>query len=137
MSLFDYEVSIDLERHDLPFNALIMAAMRRADTDNMNMLKAMWPAVYDELHARYHAPGRALNAEEVEQATKSAEPDGYGLLGDDSADWCVSFDLSAPDGAALANTLGLLEDWTADVVHKWLRSAAPAGTVTTEVCIST
>ena len=44
MSLIDYEVSKELERQDVPFYGLIMAAMRRADTDNLSALRAFWPA---------------------------------------------------------------------------------------------
>ncbi len=60
MSLYDYEVSRELEAHDLPFYALIMAAMRRADTDNLDLLRAAFPEVWAELSARYHAPGGML-----------------------------------------------------------------------------
>jgi len=66
MSLYDYQVSIELERQDVPFYGLIMAAMRHADTDNLNALRAFWPAVWDELQARYNAPGGALNDAEME-----------------------------------------------------------------------
>lgn len=60
MSLYDYKTSQKLDEDDAPFYALIMAAMRRADTDNANMLRAMWPATWDELQARYNAPGGQL-----------------------------------------------------------------------------
>lgn len=66
MSLYDYEVSKQLEAMDVPFYGLIMAAMRRADTNNLNALRAFWPAVWDELQARYNAPGGALNDAEME-----------------------------------------------------------------------
>ena len=63
MSHFDYDRSIAMG--DEPFYALIMAAMRRADTDNAALLKAAFPEVWDELYARYHAPGGRLLGEEV------------------------------------------------------------------------
>lgn len=66
MSLYDYEVSKQLAAMDVPFYGLIMAAMRRADTNNLNALRAFWPAVWDELQARYKAPGGALNDAEME-----------------------------------------------------------------------
>ena len=66
MSLYDYEISKQLEAMDVSFYGLIMAAMRRADTDNLNALRAFWPAVWDELQARYNAPGGALNDAEME-----------------------------------------------------------------------
>lgn len=45
---------------DEPFYALIQAAMRRADSWNLAKLRAEWPEVWDELSARYHAPGGLL-----------------------------------------------------------------------------
>lgn len=66
MSLYDYEVSRQLDAQDVPFHALIMAAMRRADTDNQAILRAFWPAVWDELFARYNAPAGALNDAEMQ-----------------------------------------------------------------------
>jgi hypothetical protein len=47
-------------RHDPPFYGVVMLAMQRADTMNLAKLRLAWPAVYDELHARYHAPGAIL-----------------------------------------------------------------------------
>lgn len=60
MSLYDYRISQQLDREDYPFYALIMAAMRKADTTNVELLKAAWPEVWDELFRRYHAPGGQL-----------------------------------------------------------------------------
>jgi len=56
MSLHSYHVSKKVLMSDPPFYALIMAAMRKADTDNLARLKAEWPEVYAELEARYNAP---------------------------------------------------------------------------------
>jgi hypothetical protein len=39
------------------FYPLLMAAMRWADTDNTERLRDAFPAVWEELHDRYHAPG--------------------------------------------------------------------------------
>lgn len=57
MSLYDYRVSQQLEAADAPFYALVMAAMRRADTENLELLKNAFPRVWRELEQRYHAPG--------------------------------------------------------------------------------
>lgn len=62
--LYDYQRARELSLGDEPFYALIMAAMWRADSDNLAKLKAAWPDVWDELHARYHSPGARL-ADEV------------------------------------------------------------------------
>lgn len=55
MSLYEYRESEKLER--VPFYALIMAAMRKADSTNIVLLRRAWPEVWVELEARYHAPG--------------------------------------------------------------------------------
>ena len=59
MSLYDYLVSQQLA-FDAPFYGLIMAAMRRADTASLVLLRNSWPEVWAELDARYNAPGGAL-----------------------------------------------------------------------------
>jgi hypothetical protein len=56
VSEYDYLVSLNIAKHDYPFYALIMAAMRQADTDNLEFLKRCWPAVWDELVQLYHQP---------------------------------------------------------------------------------
>lgn len=63
MSLFNYEVSRELERQDIPFYALIMAAVRRADTDNLHALERAFPDVVAEVRARFNAPGGRLEGE--------------------------------------------------------------------------
>lgn len=57
MSLFDYNKSIELHKADMPFYALIMAAMRKADSSNGPLLMAMYPEIWEELKERYNAPG--------------------------------------------------------------------------------
>jgi hypothetical protein len=63
MSLYDYNASKELELLGAPFYALIMCAMRQADTSNTEKLKAAWPDVYAELYERYHAPSGLLPSE--------------------------------------------------------------------------
>jgi len=63
MSHFDYRVSQEIGQHDYPFYALIMAAMRQADTANMRKLAQAFPGVYTELQQRYDAPGGYLVGE--------------------------------------------------------------------------
>ena len=60
MSLYDYKMSQKIAAEDWPFYALIMAAMRQADSNNIEKLEAAWPDVHDELFARYHAPDGVL-----------------------------------------------------------------------------
>ena len=65
MSRFDYCASRDLTGQDWPFYALIMAAMRRADTDNARILASAFPETWMELQERYNAPGGLLASESV------------------------------------------------------------------------
>ena len=67
MSLYDYQASKRLYCADWPFYAVIMAAMRQADSDNEAKLRAEWPDVWDELQARYNAPGGLLPGEVNEE----------------------------------------------------------------------
>lgn len=63
MSLHEYNESLRIGKDDPPFYALIMAAMRKADTDNMFKLQRAFPETWHELHLRYHAPGGVLEAD--------------------------------------------------------------------------
>lgn len=63
MSLYDYDVSRQVGILDYPFYALIMAAMRQADTENLAKLREAFPATWDELNARYNAPGGQLDSD--------------------------------------------------------------------------
>lgn len=60
MSYFDYRVSRDISVTDPPFNALIFAAIRKADTHNLARLQAAFPLAYQEFAERYNAPGGLL-----------------------------------------------------------------------------
>src|SRR4249919_3552137 len=60
MSRYDYEISKQITLQDYPFYALIMAAMRQADTSNSYLLRQIFPGVADELYDRYQAPGGRL-----------------------------------------------------------------------------
>jgi len=63
MSLYEYKEGLEIAAKDPPFYALIQAAMRRADTHNLELLKGCWPDVFHELLARYNAPGGRLQNE--------------------------------------------------------------------------
>lgn len=60
MSLYDYRVSKQIADQRPPFAALIMAALREADTSNAAALRAAFPEVTAEMQARYDAPGGIL-----------------------------------------------------------------------------
>jgi len=57
VSLHEYEQSKVLASYDYPFYALLMAAIRKADTDNYRKFCDAWPEVVEELRERYDAPG--------------------------------------------------------------------------------
>jgi hypothetical protein len=60
MSYHEYMVSREMTSTDPPFYALIMCAMRKADSTNAAKLRAVFPDVWDEFQARYNAPGGVL-----------------------------------------------------------------------------
>lgn len=59
MSYHEYLVSRELAGH-APFYALLMAALRQADTENAAKIRRAWPDLAAEFEARYHAPGGVL-----------------------------------------------------------------------------
>jgi len=64
LSLHAYQESLKLSKDDPPFYALIMAAMRKADTQNLARLKGAFPETWHELKERYNAPSGKLSGEE-------------------------------------------------------------------------
>ena len=65
MSLYDYNISLEIKKGDYPFYALIMAALRKADTYNLEKLKSVFPEVHEELAKRYLSPGGFLPCEDL------------------------------------------------------------------------
>lgn len=63
MSLHSYRVSKDLSAEDPPFDALIFAALRKADTQNAAKIRTSWPDLFKEFKQRYNAPGGYLDHE--------------------------------------------------------------------------
>jgi hypothetical protein len=63
VSYHEYVVSKGISQGDRPFYALVMAAMRQADTNNAAKLRAAFPDTWAELDARYNAPGGILDGE--------------------------------------------------------------------------
>lgn len=66
MSLYDYKESQQLMRGDPGFYALVMAAMRKADSDNAEKLQRAFPATWEELQERYNSPGGELESDRDE-----------------------------------------------------------------------
>jgi len=65
MSIYEYKESQQISQGDPSFYALIMSAMRKADTKNNELLKRAWPELHAEMRARYNAPAGALSEEEL------------------------------------------------------------------------
>lgn len=63
MSFYDYQKSLRLEESDPSFYSLIMAAFRKADTDNLQLLREAFPETYQEFVDRYYAPYGRLPGE--------------------------------------------------------------------------
>ena len=63
LNLYDYEVSRNISAESPPFYALIAAAMRQADSINIEKLRAAFPGVYADLVARYNAPGGKIEGD--------------------------------------------------------------------------
>lgn len=68
MSHYDYCRSQDIILDNWPFYALIMAAMRQADTDNLALLREAFPETCAELRARINAPNGVLPGDGLELA---------------------------------------------------------------------
>lgn len=67
MSLYEYECGKRLELHcikgEIHFYSVIQCAMRMADSDNVEKLRAAFPETWRELDLRYNAPGGILPEE--------------------------------------------------------------------------
>jgi len=63
MTFYDYQKSKEIEAEAYPFYAIIMAAMRQADSTNLAELKRAFPDIFDELQERYNAPGGVIEGD--------------------------------------------------------------------------
>ena len=63
MSIHEYYMAVQIKKQDSPFYGIIMAAMLRADTGNLEKLKAAFPEQFIELNARYNSPGGHLEGD--------------------------------------------------------------------------
>ena len=73
LNLVDYEISKHLAAKDLPFNALIAAAARKADTDNLLRLQTVFPKLVEDLKRRYNAPGGMLIEDNIQDPEATFE----------------------------------------------------------------
>jgi hypothetical protein len=63
MSLHSYQQSIEISAKEYQFSALIMAAIRKADSVNTRILSLAFPDIAQELDARYESPDGKLPGE--------------------------------------------------------------------------
>lgn len=63
MSRPEYEESRQIQLGGFSFYGLLMAAMRQADDVNTAKLSQAFPEVWEELKARYGAPGGVLRTD--------------------------------------------------------------------------
>ena len=73
MSYYDYKMSQEINAYDYPFYALIMAAFRQADTDNLGKLRQAFPKTWAEFEERYNTPG-GLSVGELKERIVSELP---------------------------------------------------------------
>jgi hypothetical protein len=73
MSIVAYREAMTLSYDDPSFQALIMAAMRKADDTNLQKLQEAFPEDWKELKARYSAPGGCLDQREMDWLTRLLE----------------------------------------------------------------
>jgi hypothetical protein len=59
----DYNDSLEMAVHDYSFAALVFALIRKADSNNTEKIRMVWPDLYNELVRRYNAPGGYLPGE--------------------------------------------------------------------------
>jgi len=75
MSYYDYRESLDIATQGHSFYALIMAAMRQADTLNLELLKTAFPGTWHELENRYSVPSGILPWEKTSQIESGDQAD--------------------------------------------------------------
>jgi hypothetical protein len=61
LDYFEWQAARELHRQDVPFYALIAAALWKADTGNAERLREAFPDTCATAQARYNAPGGLLD----------------------------------------------------------------------------
>lgn len=60
VNLIDFTIGANLAASDIPFAALIAAAVMRSDHDNLERLSSVFPEAVRDTQRRYNAPGGGL-----------------------------------------------------------------------------
>ncbi len=63
LNIIDYHIAMRLAAADIPFSALISAAMRKADSINASKLAESFPIIQKDLQQRYNARGGLLDSD--------------------------------------------------------------------------
>lgn len=74
LSWHSYLASKEVERRDFPFYAIIVAAMKKADDDNLRALKHVFPGLFEQALERYNQP---MGMSIAELAKTDITPDRY------------------------------------------------------------
>ncbi len=70
LSKYDYLVTREITLQDYPFYSLIAAAIRQADTDNLELLTVAFPGVVDSFKVWYNTPMDWNNLRHPEETTR-------------------------------------------------------------------
>ena len=81
MGLHEYLISQEIKRKDYPFYSLVMALVRKADTDNLEKLRVAFPETVKESEKRYHAGVGILPEDLTQTARFSLRPSLKGRIG--------------------------------------------------------
>lgn len=73
LNIIDYEISKRISAKDIPFAALIAAALRKADSDNFARLKQAFPELTSDFKLRFNAPGGILLKDNIENPNETLE----------------------------------------------------------------
>lgn len=65
MSLYSYYESKKIAKVDYNFDALIMAALRKADSFNTTKLRLAFPEIFEEFFKRYNSPAGVIDNEDL------------------------------------------------------------------------
>jgi hypothetical protein len=107
------------------FYPLLMAALRAADSQNVDRIRAAFPDVVAELQARYNAPGGVLTPEQEARIEAMQRPPVHVLL--DAEAQLQWEDKRVPETFDNETGLGdVIEAWL-DRVEKRMREQDPAG----------
>lgn len=66
LNLIDYMIGARLKDADISFTALVSAAMRKGDTNNLAKLKMVFPEIWGSLQERYNSDYGIIEEDKAE-----------------------------------------------------------------------